>query len=133
MLVEWKEDYATGIDEIDGHHRHLLDLLNKSYFLILKDGTQDELRQLLAELIDYAGYHFAAEEELMRSKGYDKIDSHLREHFSFTHKVLSFEKEAREGRKYLPVDVFDFVRKWLLDHILTIDAEMGRVIGPNNA
>ncbi len=133
MLVEWKETYATGIDQIDGHHKHLIDLLNKSYFLILKDGTQDELRQLLAELIDYAKYHFDAEEELMRAHDYADIDGHLRQHFSFTNKVLSFEKEAREGQKYLPVDVFDFVRKWLLDHILTIDAEMGKTIRPVSA
>lgn len=130
MLIEWKESYATGVAQIDGHHKHLLDLLNKAYQLVLDDGTEEELRQLLAELIDYAGYHFAAEEELMRINNYRHIDEHLREHFSFTNKVLSFEKDAREGRKYLPLEVFDFVREWLPDHILTLDVEMAAEIRP---
>jgi hemerythrin-like metal-binding protein len=128
MLVEWTELYSTGIDEIDGHHKKLLELLNKSYFMILEESSQDELMELLEELIDYAKYHFATEEELMRSHDYDKIDGHLREHFRFTNKVLSFEIEARVGKKYLLVDVFDFVRNWLLNHILTVDLEMAKAI-----
>jgi hemerythrin len=128
MLVDWKEIYATGIDEIDGHHKHLIKLLNRSYFLIIENGSQEKLKQLLDELIDYAGYHFSAEEELMRSHDYQDIDRHLREHFSFTNKMLSFQKDAGQENKYLSVEVFDFVRNWLLDHILTSDAEMARAV-----
>lgn len=128
MLATWKDVYSTGIDEIDGHHKKLIELLNKSYSMILEESSQEEQQLLLAELIQYAHYHFEAEEELMRRHQYSKIDRHLREHFSFNNKVLSFDNEARDGRKYLPVDVFDYVSDWLIDHILTMDAAMAREI-----
>lgn len=130
MFVEWEEKYATGIEMIDGHHKKLLDMLNKSYFMVLQGNSEEELTHLLAELIDYAKYHFSAEEELMRTHNYCNIDQHVREHFNFNNHVLTFQKEAREGKNYLSVDIFDFVRNWLLDHILKIDSEMSRAIGP---
>jgi len=128
MLIEWKEAYLTGIDEFDDHHRKLFDLLNKSYFMIVEGSSQEELGELLAELLDYVRYHFAAEEELMRAKAYRKIDEHLIEHFNFTHRVQSFEKEARDDQQYLPVEIFDFIRHWFLDHIVTVDVEMSRAL-----
>ena len=128
MFVEWTDTYATGIDLIDGHHRKLLALLNKSYILIPQENQQDELSQVLDELIDYTRYHFSAEEELMRENHYQHLDRHVIEHFSFINRVLSFKKEIREGRKYLSIDIFDFMKNWLLDHILKIDSELGTAL-----
>lgn len=126
MLVEWDEKYALGIDIVDGHHRKLLELLNASYLMVLQDKGQEEVGRLLDELIDYTQYHFTAEEELMRNIAYPDTDRHLREHFSFINQVHTFAKEAREGKQYLTVEVFDFIRNWLLEHILTVDTAMGQ-------
>jgi hemerythrin len=128
MLVTWKDKYSTGIDEIDGHHKKLFQLLNESQALLLQDDKQEELSQLLDELIDYTSYHFSIEEDLMVKGHYQGIDRHLIEHFGFRNKVLSFKKEIAEGKGYLSVDIFDFIRNWLVDHILEIDAEMSKAL-----
>ena len=62
MLIEWKDAYVTGIDEFDDHHRKLFEMLNKSYFMIVEESSEAELKELLAELLDYIKYHFDAEE-----------------------------------------------------------------------
>lgn len=128
MQIEWSETYATGIDEIDGHHKKLVELLNTSYSLILNDNNQKELLQLLDELIDYAKYHFDAEEQLMQKYAYKQMDAHMIEHFSFINRVMSYQNEIVYGKKYLSVDVFDFIKHWLLDHILKIDVEMSKIL-----
>lgn len=128
MIVEWEDKYKIGFDEIDGHHRKLFQLLNRSYILLLQEDNREELMQLLDELIDYARYHFAVEEDLMQAYCYRYIDRHMIEHFNFADRVLSLKKEIQEGRKYLSVEVFDFIKSWLLVHILESDSEMGKSI-----
>jgi hemerythrin len=128
MFVEWDNSFSINIDELDRHHKKLIDLLNKSYLLIMQEAGQEELSHLLDELIEYAQYHFAAEEDLMRLHHYQNLDQHLVWHFGFINKVLSFRKEMNEGKGYLAIDIFDFIRNWLLDHILRIDSEMGKAI-----
>jgi methyl-accepting chemotaxis protein/hemerythrin len=64
----------------------------------------------------------------MRLHQYQNLDQHLVWHFGFINKVLSFRKEMNEGKGYLAIDIFDFIRNWLLDHILKNDSEMGKAI-----
>jgi len=128
MIVEWKDEYSVGLEEIDSHHKRLIELLNKSYLMVLQDDKHPELSKLLFELLAYAKYHFAAEEELMREYQYEKMEQHELAHLSFINKVVTYKKDLGTGMKYLSVEIFDFIRSWLLDHILKIDAEMGKSI-----
>ncbi len=109
MNVDWDDCYLVGIEEIDAHHKKLIEMINKSYTLILKENIQGELLQLLDELIEYAKYHFASEEKLMRKYRYHKIDMHMIEHFNFSNKVLTYRKESSGGKEYVSIDVFDFI------------------------
>lgn len=133
MIIEWDDTYSIGIDELDNHHRNLIQLLNRSYFLILQGSDLTELSLLLGELIKYAQYHFAAEEELMRQHQYTHLDRHVSEHYSFTDKLLSFTQEMADGKRCLSIEIFEFIRNWLLDHILKIDSEMGKTIACHEA
>ena len=128
MFIEWNDEYSTRIDEIDSHHRKLIELLNRSYVLIMQEAERNELSQLLDDLIDYAKYHFAAEENIMRQHHYSDLDRHVIEHFSFINSVLSFRNEMNQGRSYLSIEIFDFIKNWLLDHILKVDSEMSKAI-----
>ena len=128
MFVEWNNAFSVKIDLIDGHHKKLIDLLNRSYLLIMQEAGQEQLSRLLEELIEYAQYHFAAEEELMKRHQYQDLEKHVIEHFSFINKVLSLRKELSEDKRYLSIEIFDFIKEWLLHHILNVDNEMGREI-----
>ena len=128
MIVEWKEEYSIGLEEMDNHHKKLIDLLNRSYLLVLQDDKQTELSKLLFELLSYAKYHFSAEEELMREYQYENMDQHEIQHLSFINKVVTYKKDLGTGMNYLSVEIFDFIRNWLLNHILEVDAEMGKSI-----
>lgn len=128
MNIEWNDSYLIGIEEIDGHHKKLIEMINKSYSLILKENIQVELSQLLDELIEYARYHFASEEKLMRQYRYHNLDKHMIEHFNFCNKLLKYKKDSIDGKEYVSIDVFDFIMHWLIDHEFKMDSEMGRFI-----
>ena len=64
----------------------------------------------------------------MRAKAYRKIDEHMIEHINFTHRIVSFERDAKDGQPFLPMEIFDFIRRWFLEHIVTVDVEMSRAI-----
>ena len=128
MHIEWDDEYSIGIEELDAHHKALIELLNTSYSLIMQENIQVELSQLFDELIEYAKYHFITEEKLMQKYGYPEIDTHMVEHFNFCNKVLTYQKESKNGKKYVSIDVFDFIKHWLMDHELKIDFKMGTFI-----
>jgi hemerythrin-like metal-binding protein len=128
MHVEWNNAFSIGIDVIDDQHKKFFELLDKSYLLIFQGNSQSELSHLLDELIEYSKYHFAAEEELMRKHNYVNLDQHILKHRSFTNKVLSYKIDIIREHKYMSVDIFDFIRNWLMDHILETDIEMGENI-----
>jgi hemerythrin len=61
-LFTWNDSYLLGVKEFDEHHQHLVDLLNMSFDAFENNTHPTKLEPIIEELIDYATYHFAAEE-----------------------------------------------------------------------
>jgi hemerythrin len=126
MFVEWKDEYSIGVELLDGHHRKLIELLNKAYTLVTQGDNLTELSKLLNELINYAHYHFTAEEEMMHQYQCENIEKHEMQHIDFIKKIIAYKKDFSAGGEQLSAEVFDFMTNWLLNHILKIDMEMGK-------
>ena len=88
MFIEWNYSYSVGIDEVDEHHKKLLELIDKSYRIRLLSENKEDLSHLLYELINYAHYHFSAEERLMLNYDYPDIARHISEHNAFTNAMI---------------------------------------------
>jgi hemerythrin len=127
-IFEWENRYAIGVTQIDEHHRHLVDLLNRTYEDFIAYTPSEQLNVLLDELIDYATYHFSAEEQLMQEKGYPGLEVQKKEHGEFTGRVVEMYADYRNGRKVLFLEILTFLRHWLGTHILVSDAALGRFL-----
>lgn len=120
-LFQWNGRYDTGIGCIDAEHRKLVGLLN-GLFRAMRTGKTDEpLKELLDELADYTRVHFANEECLMSRHGYPGYAAHKLEHERMTRKVQELQELLARGRISLSIEVFQFLRNWLSNHILDID------------
>ena len=128
MIIEWKDKYSIGFKNIDEHHKHLVDLLNKTYRLMLDGDSKEDLSKILYELIDYANYHFSAEEQLMDRYKHQFVKQHIAEHLYFMDRVLKFEKEFAGDNADFTIEIFIFMKDWLLNHILITDRLMGEDI-----
>jgi hemerythrin len=127
-FIQWEEGFVTGVGQFDEHHRHLVGLLNKTYDDFICGAPDEDLGVILDELVEYATYHFGAEENWMRDISYPKLSEHKNEHDSFFKKIVAFQNEFHSGKTGISLDVLTFLKRWLKDHILESDAAYGQFI-----
>ena len=88
-------------------------------------GQVDVLRQSLRSLLRYAEFHFAREEGVMRACGYEALAAHQGEHRGFTDKMTalshSFDKDPASAAAKINDELLDYLKSWLIHHIMTID------------
>lgn len=128
QIVEWEERYNLGIEEIDGHHRHLVELLNSAYHAVVLNGNRKEAGYVFHELLDYSDYHFTAEEVLMRRYGYGGLDAHCAEHATFLQKVNDLLDRFLATESQLDADLICFLEEWLLNHIQQSDRRFADIV-----
>lgn len=128
-IIEWNDTYSLGMEEIDHHHRHLVTLLNTTYDLFSGGGYRVEIEGLIKELINYATYHFAAEEQLMSRHDYTGAEDHINQHEDFIKQIRTFQKDFIDGRKKLSLELIVFLQDWLLQHISKSDRAYADAIG----
>jgi hemerythrin len=124
-FIKWYKRYELGIEELDEHHRHLIDLLNMVYDGLKCGAERDELGAVLDELANYAIYHFAAEEHGMEVHKFPDSSYHIEEHEKFRIRIKGFQKDFHEGKLNLSVELVQFLYNWLMHHILNVDAKYG--------
>lgn len=120
-LIEWDNTYELGIQTIDDHHRKLIELLNKSYDLLLLSADKTEIQLILYELAEYADYHFDAEEHLMKEVGYQGLMPHADKHNNFKNQLAVLMQDYLSRSPNVNTDIILFLTDWLKKHILKDD------------
>lgn len=117
--VSWSDSYLLGDETIDKEHKQLFNL-TEQLFNCQDDET--EVLTILKELIKYTKFHFAHEEQFMRSINFKYFDDHKRLHKEIIDKL---EKNVKEKDTLSPQEYAKklalFVRDNIVDHILTED------------
>ncbi len=123
--MEWEGRLNIGIKQFDDHHKELIRIIAELRESKNNGENHVYLKNLLFELISYTKYHFAAEERMMEKHNYLNLREHREEHHKLTEQVESFLNKYSEGKSNLDDDVFEFLKKWLFEHILITDKTMG--------
>lgn len=131
----WRETCRTGIEELDEHHRELFVVTGR----MCEDPTADPCREAVLDtlgfLIDFGGRHFPREEALMQEREFPGLEAHRRKHESLVTEVLEFRRRAEDEQAGVETDFVEFLRDWIIDHLLTEDqkyARFFRVSPPNS-
>jgi hemerythrin len=127
-IVEWNSSFFIGVKQFDEHHKHLVGLINRVYDNLTTGASAGSVDAILDELIDYTSYHFAVEENWMREQEYPEVDEHVIEHESFVRRVTQMLHDIRANKDLIMLELITFLNKWLVEHILKVDAEYGRYI-----
>ncbi len=113
LPLRWMARLSIGNPTVDSQHQHLFDLYNR-----LAEGRPAELDQaaILQELGDYAAEHFRDEEAYMVEIGYPATerDKHRMAHLAFLRQMAELPAQPL-------FTTLDFIREWLLRHIMTVD------------
>ena len=120
-LITWKDEYSVNNEELDGHHKQLIFILNTLYDECLKADNDDCVGSRLDELLAYTEYHFKAEEQYMRRIQYFEVDDHVEKHNGFSFKLNEMRGIPAVSQLELTKELIVFIGKWLLHHVLEED------------
>lgn len=119
--VKWDRNFETGIPLLDEQHKELILLINNLYKK-KKDLSKEKISKLLVNLSDYVRVHFKSEEFLLYVMKYPQISLHKKEHQIFVFKIKEIIAQYHRGNlAHIPEDVFAYLKRWILDHILKTD------------
>lgn len=126
MPISWLNVYDTNIKNIDEQHRKLVDMINVLETASGKDYEAKSLGELFFKIVDYTKYHFAYEEDLMKSSNYPKLNEHINQHKLFVQKIVEMlESMKKDNTAHVNEKLNLFLLNWLIKHILGYDKEFG--------
>lgn len=124
-LFTWSETFAVGIQEMDQQHQHMVEIMNRLHTALAHARAQHELQDIFSALLTHAASHFAAEERLMDLHHYPQAQTHKLAHQALTQQLKLLHARMREDPTLLSMELMDFLRCWLDDHIQQMDSALG--------
>jgi hemerythrin len=120
-MFEWKSQYSVNIASIDGQHQNLFRMADELYKAMSTGQGKPALSRILDRLVQYTTVHFAHEERLMSLHRYPDMAAHVAEHRALTKQVLAFQADFENGKALITIQVLQFLKQWLKNHIAESD------------
>jgi len=127
-FIEWNDDMSVKNPTIDRDHRLLIQYVNEMYAAMGAGKGKDILGNILAKLVKYTQEHFQREEIIWKAGRYAEFDKHKQAHIDLLHTVTEFKGKHDKGDVLLTLDVMNFLRDWLTNHILKADMTAAEAI-----
>lgn len=125
----WNPLLETGIADIDAQHRVLVGLLNQLAQQQTCGANDQDVSTLLAQLANYADYHFRSEEAIWQAglAGDPWLDEHAQAHQKFFVHIARLREGERAAKAVLD-ELFDYLTRWLIGHILGDDKRLALAV-----
>jgi len=120
-LIRWENKMSVKVKEIDEQHKKLVNMINELHQAMLERKSKEALGEIIDGLIEYTDTHFKTEQKYFDKFGYPEADTHKKEHQDFVKKVVDFKKGYDEGKLLLSLDIMNFLKDWLVNHIMGSD------------
>lgn len=124
MFLEWSEVFEVGIPRVDAEHRHLVAVVNSFHEVYRSGAGREKIFPVLNLLVKYVEVHFRSEESLMAAGKYPDLLKHRREHDKLTEQIFDLAQKYEAGDAEIGYEVMEFLKSWLLDHILQRDKRL---------
>lgn len=119
--IVWSETLSVGRMEIDAEHKQLIRIANSLLRAMQEDRNKNDFAKILHELREYTVFHFANEEEYMRSIDYPDLGDHMEEHNILKRRVKDFQHSVFIGETVEFGLLREMLKDWLVGHILSCD------------
>ena len=124
-LITWNDSLSVNVEEIDKQHQKLVQIINDLHDAMREGKEKEVLGNVLTRLIDYTSCHFSTEEKYFDKFGYPDSDPHKKEHIYFLEEVLEFKKAFDEDKVLLTIELMNFLKDWLTNHMQGSDKKFG--------
>jgi len=121
--IVWKNEYNTGILEIDYQHKYFAELINRFSLNLTRLVEKKLLLDFFTEITKYAAFHFCSEENIMKLCNFPDLNTHRNMHYDLINQLscetLSVELSIEELSKVLV-----FLKQWFLNHTIHEDRKL---------
>ena len=122
-LIDWNDQLSVQVKHIDTQHKRWIELINNLHDAMKAGQAKDKVADILAAVVDYTKTHFAEEERMMQTNGYPAFLTHKVLHDTLTKEVFKLQQDYREGKTVLTMEVMQFLKTWLTNHIQGVDKQ----------
>ncbi|MBN1768832.1 MAG: hemerythrin family protein [Prolixibacteraceae bacterium] len=119
--IRWNEELSVDNPIIDEQHKELFRTINEFYTAIAEKKNKLATQKAIEEMENYIKTHFTSEEIMMKNAGYEGLDQHLNEHQFYIDKVQDLRERYEQGRLILSLEVTNFIKDWITNHIMVTD------------
>ena len=128
-LLEWRDEYRTGIRGVDYEHEALIARINEVYALIETSAARVDVIDSLGEIYGAIAAHFALEEQMMQRAGYTEYREHRNDHERLLDEIRDIAEDYEQSED---LDRAAFQRRlhdWFQNHFSSFDARLHRMSG----
>jgi len=126
--LRWNNDLTLGVDMIDNQHQELIRIANMIIRAVDRHDDRDHVDEIVRLLREYTVFHFHCEEMLMEDIRYPGRGDQVREHTQLKRDVKQFQRKLYLQEYIAPESILEFVKGWLLTHILAYDRDLAKFI-----
>lgn len=120
-FLRWTPAISVGVPEFDDHHRQMVAIINRVHDAVGSGQPSETLSGVIGELLDYANYHFGAEEAQFEGSGYPLESEHIEDHLAFRERLSELRDLIDAGSPEAARELLQFLLVWWTQHITTFD------------
>lgn len=133
QFMTFTSKLSVGYDAIDEQHMRWIELINTVYNSLASGFSKEKLGKVLKDLVDYTVWHFGFENKMMAEYNYPDKESHMKLHKDFIAEIKNLEKRYDSGEDIMGVNVLEFLKNWLSNHIMKVDTRLGAYLKSKGA
>jgi len=126
-LIEWNDQFATGIAGIDHEHEELIATINSFYSRLTEDSDKNALVNILNDIFGTIHAHFMLEEKLMKRYGYDHYMEHSADHARLLDDIREITMDLESPSDFDEQLLKIKLRDWFLIHFKTHDSRLHKL------
>ncbi|MDH5766203.1 MAG: hemerythrin family protein [Gammaproteobacteria bacterium] len=123
-LIEWREEYSTGISGVDHEHQELIALINSVYELSGGSTDKNSIINCLGDIYGSISSHFALEERWMEQNNYDDYRAHRDDHERLLDDIGDITDDVEISSELNIEQLRERLGNWFLNHFKTHDARL---------
>jgi hemerythrin len=123
-VLQWREEFSVGIEEVDHEHRELIELIRTLQQDLHAGADTDRIIDVLGEIYNQIAAHFALEEKMMRTTHYPALPEHKQDHETLLDDLRDIMDEVEDDGILDETQLTDDLDRWFSDHFKTHDAKL---------
>jgi hemerythrin-like metal-binding protein len=124
-LIDWKDEFAVGVEAVDHEHKQLIALINELHARLDDERSQAEVQNFFGEIHAAISSHFALEERIMQDAGYDDFAAHKADHERLLDEIREIMDRHWRGAYERYEDVLSsHLKDWFTRHFRDMDAPL---------